>query len=58
MVDLIELVSITAGSVILLGLIASIAVDGIRSKLSGRRERAILAVDARWNRVKVPLKSD
>ncbi len=58
MVDLIELVSIIAGSAVLLGLIASIAVDRIRAKSSGRREKAIIAVDAKWNKVRVPVRSD
>ncbi|HXG05950.1 MAG TPA: hypothetical protein VNI77_01320 [Nitrososphaera sp.] len=57
MVNSIELVSITAGSAILLGLIASIAVDSIREKMGGRGERAITAMDSKWNKVRVPVKS-
>ncbi|HEX7032368.1 MAG TPA: hypothetical protein VF172_05155 [Nitrososphaera sp.] len=57
MMDSIEVVSITAGSAMLLGLIASIAVDRIRDKISGHEERAITAMDSKWNKVKVPVKS-
>lgn len=57
MLDLIELVSITAGSAILLGLIASIVVDRMKQKASGDREKAITAIDMKWNKVKVPVNS-
>ncbi len=54
---MIELVSITAGSAILLGLIASIVVDRMKQKASGDREKAITAIDMKWNKVKVPVNS-
>lgn len=50
--DWIELVSVTAGSAILLALIGSVALEGIK----GRKEKTIAAIDSGWNRLKVPIR--
>nr|WP_294808566.1 hypothetical protein [uncultured Nitrososphaera sp.] len=49
-----SLVSVVLGSVVLIALAASIAVDGIRSKSAGK---AISAVDSRWKKLKVEIPS-
>jgi hypothetical protein len=63
--DLIELLSVTAGSVIILAIIGSIALEGIkqqkmRGKIDGKNNalKTISAIDANWNKVKVPVKAD
>ena len=62
--DLIELLSVTAGSTIILTIIGSIALEGIkqrmRSKIAGKNNalRTISAIDANWNKIKVLVKAD
>jgi hypothetical protein len=45
--NLVDLVSVIAGSAILLGLICSIALDGLRQRTKSRNGRTISAVDYR-----------
>lgn len=47
------LVSVVLGSAVLTAMAASIAVDGIRRKSTGRQ--AIHAIDSRWKKLKVEI---
>jgi hypothetical protein len=63
--DTIELVSIGLGSAVIFGLFSSIALEttALKHKLKGRRNsksnhqtKTIFAIDAKWNKVEVPIK--
>jgi hypothetical protein len=63
--DTIELVSIGVGSAVILGLFGSIALEAaaLKHKLKVRRNsksnnqtKTISAIDAKWNKVEVPIK--
>lgn len=62
--DLIEIGSITIGSIIILAIIGSIAFEGIRRRRNRIRKnnnnskhpsKTISAIDAEWNKVEVSL---
>ena len=65
--DLIEIGSITIGSIIILAIIGSIAFEGIRGRRHNRiskdnnnnnnqPSKTISAIDANWNKVKIQVK--
>ncbi len=51
--ELTSIVSVIVGSIVLSGLVVSIAIDGIRRRSSGVNATTIPAVDSRWRKVKV-----
>ena len=58
--DLIEIGSITIGSIIILAIIGSITFEGIRRrnrirKNNNQPSKTISAIDAEWNKVEVSL---
>ena len=63
--DTIELVSIGLGSAVILGLFGSIALEATalkhklkvrKSSKSNNQTKTISAIDAKWNKVEVPMK--
>ncbi len=56
--DIVDMVSVIVASAILLGLMGSIALNGIKHGFKGTNERFVSAVDRRWNRLRVPIEAD
>ena len=56
--NIVDMVSVIVASAILLGLMGSIALDGVKHRFKGTNERVVSAVDHRWNRLRVPLEAD
>ena len=54
MVNLIDIFSVAIGSVVILTLLGSIAVDGIKERLTHKR-KTIQTVNNRWQKIRVPV---
>jgi hypothetical protein len=66
MMDSFEIVSITVGCVILLTILGSIAIQGMKDKVKGGdggkrgddASKNISAINSKWNKVKIPLQKE